>query len=134
MRRLKKGDRVIVITGDDKGKIGRIESISAEKVLVEGVNIVKKVIKKGMLGQNQTGTIVEVEAPFNISNAMLVCSSCNKPTRVGYATKDGKKSRVCKKCGALIDLSNKFKRVKNVETLKTDKTKGKGKVNKVKTE
>ena len=98
---VKKGDRVKVLCGKDKGKEGEIlRAKPAEgKVIVEGVAMVKKAVRPN--AQNQQGGIVEQEAAIDASNVMLVCPSCGKPTRVGHDVNDeGKKVRVCKKCGA----------------------------------
>lgn len=100
---LKKGDKVTVITGKDKGKNGKILTVlrSKNKVVVEGINVVKKHQKP--TAQNQTGGIVELESPMDASNVMLIDSS-NKRTRIGHETnKDGKKVRVSKKSNEKID-------------------------------
>ena len=98
---VKTGDKVVVLSGKDKGKEGVIlRAKPAEgKVLVEGVAIVKKHVRPNP--QNQQGGIVEQEAFIDASNVMLICPTCGKPTRVGHDFDDeGKKVRVCKKCGA----------------------------------
>ena len=98
---VKKGDQVEVLSGKDKGKRGEvIVALPSEgKVIVEGVAVVKKATRPNPV--NQTGGIVEQEAAIDVSNVMLICPSCGKPTRVGHAKNDeGKKVRVCKKCGA----------------------------------
>ena len=96
---VKKGDKVVVLSGKDKGKEGTIlRAKPAEgKVIVEGVAIVKKAVRPNP--QNQQGGIVEQEAAIDASNVMLICPKCGQATRVGHK-KDGKnKLRVCKKCG-----------------------------------
>ena len=101
---VKKGDRVKVIAGKDKGKEGEIlRSVPSKgRVVVEKVNIVKKAMRPTQ--QNPQGGISSVEAPINVSNVMLVCPSCKAATRVGHRFKDdGTKVRVCKKCGKDID-------------------------------
>ena len=101
---VKKGDRVKVIAGKDKGKEGEIlRALPAKgRVVVEKVNIVKKAMRPTQ--QNPQGGISSVEAAINVSNVMLVCPSCKAATRVGHRFKDdGKKVRVCKKCGKDID-------------------------------
>lgn len=100
---VKKGDKVEVITGKDKGKQGVIlRSVPArERVVVEGCGIVKKAMRPTQ--QNPQGGIVSIEAPIHVSNVMLVCPKCGKATRVANKRVDGKKIRVCKKCGADID-------------------------------
>ena len=93
----KVGDKVVVISGKDKGKEGKITTILRKdnKVVVEGINIVKKHVKPN--GQN-AGSIVEVEAPIHASNVMIVDPKTGKPTRIGHSVdKKGKKVRVSKK-------------------------------------
>ncbi len=101
---VKKDDNVIVITGKDKGKRGRIIAAypRLNKVLVEGVNIVKRHSKPSQA--NPQGGIIEKEAPIHVSNVMLIDPKSNKPTRVGYKVLDnGKKVRISKKSGEVID-------------------------------
>lgn len=101
---VKKGDRVKVIAGKDKGKEGEIiRSVPSKgRVVVEKVNVVKKAMRPTQ--KNPQGGISSMEAPIDVSNVMLVCPSCKKPTRVGHRIKDdGKKVRVCKKCGKDIN-------------------------------
>ena len=101
---VKKGDRVKVIAGKDKGKEGEIiRSLPSKgRVVVEKVNMIKKAMRPTQ--QNPQGGISTMEAPINVSNVMLVCPSCKATTRVGHRVKDdGKKVRVCKKCGKDID-------------------------------
>ena len=99
--KLHKNDNVEVIAGKDKGKRGEIVRVFADKgsVLVRGVNMMKKAIKPR--SQQDKGGIFDVEAPLNISNVMIVCKKCGK-TRVGFKVEDGKKSRVCRKCGEVL--------------------------------
>ena len=99
----KTGDKVIVISGKDKGKEGKIINVlrKENKVVVEGLNIVKKHIKGN--GQ-QPGSITEVEAPLHASNVMIVDPKTKKPTRIGHSVnKDGKKIRVAKKSNSSLD-------------------------------
>ena len=94
---LKTGDKVVVITGKDKGKQGKIiKTLRAEnKVIVEGLNMIKKHVKPN--GQN-AGSIVEMEAPIHASNVMIIDPKTNKGTRVGHSTdKKGKKIRIARK-------------------------------------
>jgi large subunit ribosomal protein L24 len=100
---VKKGDKVMVISGKDKGKTGVILSAlpKKERVLVEGVNIVKKHTKPNQA--NPQGGIVSQEAPIHVSNVMLIDPKTGEPTRVGYKVEDGKKVRVAKKSGEVID-------------------------------
>ena len=98
---VKKGDQVEVLSGKDKGARGEVlRALSAEgKVVVEGVAVVKRHTKPTQA--NQQGGIVEKEAAIDVSNVALVCPSCGKATRVGHDhNAEGKKVRVCKKCGA----------------------------------
>jgi large subunit ribosomal protein L24 len=99
--KIKKDDTVEVIAGKDKGKRGRILKIVRDKdrVVVEGVNIVKKAQKRKT--QNDRGGIVEIEAALHSSNVMIVCKKCG-PTRIGYKLEGTTKTRVCKKCGEAL--------------------------------
>ncbi|MGB5986552.1 MAG: 50S ribosomal protein L24 [Desulfobacterales bacterium] len=101
---LKKDDKVKIITGKDKGKIGKVLQVDRKKarVLVENINIVKRHTRPN--AQNRQGGIVESEAPVHWSNVMLMCNKCLEPVRVKVKTlDDGKKKRVCRKCDELID-------------------------------
>jgi len=101
---IKKGDKVMVIAGKDKGKSGEVlRSIpESQRVVVEKVNIVKK--HQRPTQQNREGGIASIEAPIHVSNVMLVCPSCKAPVRVGRVRNaDGKLVRVCKKCSKPID-------------------------------
>ena len=97
--RIKKGDLVKKIAGKDKGKQGKvIRTVPSEgKIVVEQINIVKKHQKARREGQR--GQRVEIAAPFDASNAMIICPACAKTTRVSYSTIGDKKVRLCKKCG-----------------------------------
>jgi large subunit ribosomal protein L24 len=101
--RLRKGDRVYIIAGKDKGKEGKIlrRDVAKEKIVVENVNMITKNSKPSQ--KNPRGGQIKMEAPIHASNAMLVCPSCGKPTRIARAFLDnGSKVRVCKKCGEVI--------------------------------
>jgi large subunit ribosomal protein L24 len=100
---VKKGDKVMVITGKDKGKTGVILVAFPKKdrVLVEGVNIVKKHTKPNH--ENPQGGIISQEAAIHVSNVMVIDPKTGEPTRVGYKIENGKKVRVAKKSGALLD-------------------------------
>ena len=101
--KLKKGDKVTVICGKDKGKEGKITKILDNKVIVEGVNIVKKHLKPK--NNNGTGEIVERENPIHVSNVMLIDPKTKKPTRVGITIdeKNNKKIRISKKSNEKFD-------------------------------
>ncbi len=102
--KLKKDDKVKIITGKDKGKIGKVLKVNRKKqrVLVENANIIKRHQKPN--AQNRQGGIVETEAPLNWSNVMLMCNKCVQPVRVKMQQlEDGKKVRMCRKCNEQID-------------------------------
>ena len=96
--KLKRSDEVMIVNGREKGKQGKILSInhSQGRVIIEGLNMVKKTMRKSQ--QNQKGGIVEVEASIHLSNVMVVCRKCG-PTRIGYKLEKRAKSRICRKCG-----------------------------------
>ncbi|EAE8319623.1 50S ribosomal protein L24 [Listeria monocytogenes] len=100
---VKKGDKVKVITGKDKGKSGKVLAAFPKKdrVLIEGINMVKKHTKPSNI--NPQGGILNVEAPIHVSNVMLIDPKTGEPTRVGYEVKGYKKVRVAKKSGEVID-------------------------------
>jgi large subunit ribosomal protein L24 len=101
--RIKKGDTVMVITGKDSKKTGKILRIFAkkERVVVEGLNLIKR---HSRARGNQPGGIEEKEAPVHISNVMLYCSKCSKPVRIKKAIlENGEKVRVCVKCSEAFD-------------------------------
>jgi large subunit ribosomal protein L24 len=99
--KLKKEDTVEIITGKDKKKRGRILKIlrNKDRVMVEGINIVKKAKKRR--NQQDRGGIVEIEAAIHISNVAIVCKKCG-PTRIGYKVEGDNKIRICKKCGEAL--------------------------------
>lgn len=105
---IKKGDKIKIIAGKDKGKTGKVLQVFPEKnrISVEGLNLLIKHMRPRRQGEQ--GQRIEFPAPFNASNAMVVCSKCGKPTRIGKKineTADGKKKkyRECKKCNKTID-------------------------------
>jgi large subunit ribosomal protein L24 len=102
--KIRKDDNVLVISGKDRGKKGKIRFAYPDdsRVIVEGVNIIKK-HTKAIRDVRQAG-IIEREAPIDVSNVMLLCNKCNKPTRVGlHVLQDGSKARVCRVCHEVID-------------------------------
>lgn len=103
MQRIKKGDTVEVIAGKDKGVRGEVLRVIPKKegVVIERVNIMKKHQKPVQAGRGQVQPgIIEFEAPIHLSNVMLVCPQCEAATRVGFRVdEDGRKVRVCRKCG-----------------------------------
>ncbi|UCH80834.1 MAG: 50S ribosomal protein L24 [Nitrospiraceae bacterium] len=101
---IKKNDTVMLISGDEKGKSGRVLSIlpSKDRVLVESLNMIKRHMKPSK--KYSQGGIIEKEAPVHLSKVMLVCPKCSKPTRIGNTMlENGKKIRSCKKCGEVVD-------------------------------
>jgi large subunit ribosomal protein L24 len=102
--KIRKNDNVLVIAGKDRGKKGKIRFAypKKERVMVEGVNLIKKHTRA--LRQIRQAGIIEREAPMHVSNVMLICSKCNKPTRIGFRfLEDGKKVRICRICNEVID-------------------------------
>ena len=97
---IKKNDTVIVLSGKDKGKTGKVQQTlpASGKVLVEGVNMATCHVRPRKQGEQ--GGIIRREAPIYVCKVMRVCPKCNKPTRAAYKLTDGKKVRVCKLCGA----------------------------------
>jgi ribosomal protein L24 len=98
---IKRDDTVEIITGKDKKKRGTVIKTVPSKnaVLVRGLNMVSKTMRPR--NQQEKGGIMQVEAPIDVSNVMIVCKKCGK-TRIGYQVKDGKRIRVCKKCGEAL--------------------------------
>jgi len=102
--KIKRDDTVVITTGKDSGKKGKVRHAwpDKEKVIVDGANMIKR-HSRARRAARQAG-IIELEAPIHVSNVMLVCSKCNKPTRVGFQfLADGKRVRVCKSCQEVID-------------------------------
>lgn len=106
--RIKKGDNVLVISGDDRGKMGKVLKILKDKnrVIVEGVNFVKRHTRPTT--KNPKGGILEKEGSINLSNIMFYCSKCSSPAKVSYKVLEGEggeklnKVRICRKCGEII--------------------------------
>ena len=101
--RIRKNDQVMVMTGKDRGKKGRVMRVFPEhrKVLVEKINYRKKALRRTQA--NPKGGIAQVEGKLSISNVKLVCPRCSKPTRVGFSIlADGTKQRVCKSCHEIL--------------------------------
>jgi large subunit ribosomal protein L24 len=109
--KIKKGDKVKILAGKDKGKSGKVLQVfeSANRASIEGLNLLVKHMRPRKQGEK--GQRIEFPAPINLSNVILVCSKCDKPTRVGYKylevtkneVKQNKKVRLCKKCKQVID-------------------------------
>jgi len=102
---VKKNDRVYVLSGKDKGKTGKVLKVYLDKskAIVEGINFVQKHTRPNPQ-KNVKGGILPKESPIHVSNLMVVCKSCNKPSRFGISVaQDDKKSRVCRKCNELME-------------------------------
>jgi len=104
MQRLTVGDQVVVIRGNDKGKRGKVSKLTADRVIVEGVNVVKRHLKQT---PQRPGGILDVEAPIAKSNVMLVDPTTNKPTRVSVKIENDKKVRVGKSGTAILASKEK---------------------------
>ena len=100
---VKKGDTVIILSGKDKGKQGKIIQAFPKKsqVLVEDVNKVKRHTKPSV--KSPQGGIIQKEMPLDVCKVQVICPACNKPTRIAHKFVDGKNSRICKKCGEVIE-------------------------------
>jgi large subunit ribosomal protein L24 len=104
---IKKGDTVLILTGKDRGKQGTVSRAmpQIDKVVVEGLNMVKKHVKPQ--GQTRQGGVIDKAMPIHVSNTMLICSECGKPTRVGHERRTinekERSVRVCKKCGKVVE-------------------------------
>ena len=102
--KIRKNDTVLVITGKDRGKKGKVRFAypKEERVLVEGINFIKRHTRARR--QARQAGIIEREAPIQVSNVMLLCSRCNHPVRVGFRVlEDGRKVRICRSCREVID-------------------------------
>jgi large subunit ribosomal protein L24 len=103
--KIKKGDLVLVKAGKEKGKTGKVASVdpSSRTVVVEGLNIYKKNAKPSK--RYPQGGIIDLAKPIDLSNLVVICSSCKKPTRVAIKRVKGSFSRVCKKCKEVLNVS-----------------------------
>ena len=102
--KIRKDDNVLIITGKDKGKKGKVRFAypAKQRILVEGVNFIKK--HSRAKGAARQAGIIDLEAPVRISNVMLLCNKCNKPSRVGFEKlDDGRRVRICRSCREVID-------------------------------
>ena len=102
--KIRKNDTVLVIAGKDKGKKGKVRFAypKEERILVEGINFIKK-HSRARRQARQAG-IIDLEAPIRVSNVMLFCDKCNHPTRIGFRfLEDGRKVRFCRSCNEVID-------------------------------
>jgi large subunit ribosomal protein L24 len=102
--KIHKDDTVLVIAGKDRGKKGKVRFAYPRKkqIIVEGINFIKKHSKAR--GAVRQAGIIDLEAPLDVSNVMLVCSKCNKPGRIGYKKlEDGRMVRLCRACGEVVE-------------------------------
>jgi large subunit ribosomal protein L24 len=102
--KIRKNDTVLVIAGKDRGKKGKVRKAlpKNDKVIVEGANMIKR--HSRAKGQARQAGIIELEAPLDVSNVILICNKCNKPVRVGSRfLSDGRKARICRSCDEVID-------------------------------
>jgi large subunit ribosomal protein L24 len=102
--KIRKNDTVVIIAGKDSGKKGKVRRalLNEDRVIVEGLNMIKR-HSRARKAARQAG-IIELEAPIHVSNVMLVCEKCGKPTRVSFRfLDDGKKVRICNSCQEVID-------------------------------
>ncbi len=105
MLHIKKNDEVLVLAGKDRGKRGKVLLLSpgGERAVVENINMLRRHTRPNPQ-QNIKGGVVEKESPIYLSNLMVICRECGKPTRIGHTfLSDGQKVRTCKKCGGTID-------------------------------
>lgn len=118
MLHVKKGDKVIVLSGDDKGKTGKVLQIFPKegRAIVEGINMVYR--HKKPRSAQEAGGIVKTEAPIYLSKLQVVCPECGAPARMGFAMVGDEKSRVCKKCGKAIDIKEKKEKEKKASKSK----------------
>ncbi len=116
---IRKDDAVKIIAGKDKGRSGQvIKAIPSDnKIVVEGLNMVAKHVKPR--SAQQKGGIIEQPAALDASNAMVICPACSQPTRIAHNTENGKKSRICKKCGASLDVKSRAKTTAKKATKKS---------------
>ncbi len=129
--KVKKNDTVVVITGKDVKKTGKVLTAlpKLNRVIVEGVNIQEK--NRKARSAQETSQKVKVEGPIDASNVLVICPKCNKATRVGYTVVEGKKVRTCKKCGASLDVKVEKKETAKKATTKKATTKKTEKVEEV---
>ena len=102
--KIRKNDTVLVIAGKDKGKKGKVRFAypKDERIIVEGINFIKRHTRAR--GQVRQAGIIDLEAPVQVSNVMLICNKCNHPARIGFRfLEDGRKVRFCRSCDEVID-------------------------------
>lgn len=105
MKTIKKGDKVLILTGDDVGKTGQVEKILSQnsKAVLAGLNQVKKHVKKS--ARYPQGGIIVKNSPIDVSNLCVICPNCGRPTRISVRIVEKSRLRICKKCRGAIDKS-----------------------------
>jgi large subunit ribosomal protein L24 len=100
--KIRKNDNVLIIKGKDNGKKGKVRQVfpDQDRLIVEGANMIKRHSKTK--GQARQGGIIELEAPINSSNVMIICGKCGKPARIGSRIIEGKKARICRACNEAL--------------------------------
>lgn len=113
---VKKGDNVLVLAGKDAGKTGEVLEVNREsgRVIVSGINI--QAHHKKPRSKDDKGGILKTEGAIDVSNVQIICPVCKKATRVSHSIVGDEKSRICKKCGASLDVAKSKKATKKVET------------------
>ncbi len=103
MKKIHKGDRVQVIAGNDRGRIGRVLAVipGKNRIIVENVNMITK-HQRATQSLRQPG-IIEREGTIDMSNVLLICPECDEPTRIGFTEVEGRKMRLCKQCGEIFE-------------------------------
>lgn len=101
--KIKKGDTVLVVAGKEKGKAGKVTKAIPKdnKIIVAGLNVAKKHAKPSK--KNPHGGIIDLHAPINVSNVMIICPRCSKATKIGHKVTEKSKFRICKKCNESLD-------------------------------
>ena len=101
--KIKKGDKVLIIGGKDRTKIGQVLKVLPKnnKLIIEGLNLVTRHIKPRKSGEK--GQKLKIPSPIDVSNVKIICPKCKKPTRIGFQREKNKKVRICRKCSAIID-------------------------------
>jgi len=101
--KIKKGDKVLIIRGKDRTKIGQVLKVLPKnnKLIIEGLNLMTRHVKPRKSGEK--GQKLKVPSPIDVSNVKIICPKCKKPTRIGFRKEKNRKVRICKKCNAIID-------------------------------
>lgn len=113
---IKKGDNIMVITGKDRGKQGLVEKVLTKKnkLIIIGINIAKHHLKPSR--KNPHGGIINMPAPIDVSNVLIVCPHCGKPVRLAYKVTEKTKERICRRCQGNLDIKESGAKEKNVKS------------------